>query len=143
MTGLAGPARESVARPGSRPAPSPRDMVEEIIDFSPRMRSAVVIGTDGRIMAGILRSGSSPSKPQRDEEKLCRQVARRRAMRSGFDRSLGRVRYIQVEREKVSQFAVYARRFTVYFTIEPEASIEAKADLVERVGLAAGRLDGP
>lgn len=112
------------------------------MDLSPQMRSAAVIGADGRILAGILRSGSIPAKPQRDEERLCKQVARRRAMRSRFDASLGRVLYVQVERERVSQFAVYAGRLTVYFTIEPEASIEAKAELVESVGRMAGRLEG-
>lgn len=109
------------------------ELVESIVDMSPQVRFAAAVGMDGRILAGILRSGRASLKSQRDEERFCRQVAKRRRMRDAFDASLGKVSYVHIEREKVSQFVVYLARFTVYFTVEPESSIASKAAMIKKV----------
>jgi len=54
-------------------------------------------------------------------------------MRKEFDKSLGKVRYVHVEREKVTQMVVYAKRNTLYFTMEPEMSIDTKIRIITRI----------
>ncbi len=54
-------------------------------------------------------------------------------MRKEFDKSLGKVRYVHVEREKVTQMVIYTRRNIVYFTMEPEMPIDKKIRLITRI----------
>lgn len=109
------------------------DLVEDIIDLDPLMRFAALIDHEGRIMEAIMKSGKTSLKSQKDEEHFCRQVAARRDMRGEFDGSLGRVRYVHVEREKVTQMVIYPKNHTVYFTMEPEMPIDAKIRLADRI----------
>jgi len=108
-------------------------IVEDIIALDPQMRFAAVIDSEGNIVEAIIKSGKSSLKSQREEEHFCRQVAKRRRMRQEFDQSLGRVRYVHVEREKLTQIVVYSRNYTVYFTLEPELPIDEKLMIVTRV----------
>ncbi|MFN3655322.1 MAG: hypothetical protein ACK4TO_08375, partial [Candidatus Nitrosotenuis sp.] len=57
----------------------------------------------------------------------------RRKMRQEFNKSLGKVRYVHVEREKVTQVVLYPRRKTIYFTMEPEMSISKKMSIINKV----------
>lgn len=109
------------------------EMVEEIIDLDPQMRFVAIICRDGSISESIMKSGKNSLKSQRDEEHFCRQVAQRRTMREEFDGSLGTVKYVHVERESISQFVIYQNVHAVYFTMEPELSIEAKLAIIEKV----------
>ena len=54
-------------------------------------------------------------------------------MRKEFDRSLGKVRYVHVEREKVSQLVIYTKRNIVFFTMEPEIQINKKMQLLTKI----------
>lgn len=108
-------------------------IVEDIIALDPQMRFAAVIDSEGNIVEAIIKSGKNSLKSQREEEHFCRQVAKRRRMRQEFDQSLGRVRYVHVEREKLTQIVVYSRNYTVYFTMEPELPIDEKLMIVTRV----------
>lgn len=110
-----------------------KDLVEDIIDLEPQMRFAAIIDKKGKILEAIMKSGKTSLKSQRDEEHFCMQVAERRKMRREFDGSLGRVRYVHVEREKVTQIVVYPKNYTVYFTMEPEMSISKKIRLVNKI----------
>ena len=49
-----------------------------------------------------MKAGKTSLKTQKEEAHFCRQVAERRRMRKEFDKSLGKVRYVHVEREKVT-----------------------------------------
>ena len=109
------------------------DLVEDIIDLDPQMRFAAIIDKKGKIIEAIMKSGKTSLKSQKDEEHFCQQVAKRREMRQEFDKSLGRVRYVHVEREKVTQIVIYPGSFTVYFTMEPEVSITKKLNLVNKI----------
>ena len=80
-----------------------------------------------------MKTGKTNLKSQKEEEHFCKQVAQRRAMRKEFDRSLGKVRYVHVEREKVSQMVVYAKRNIIYFTMEPEMPINTKIRLITKI----------
>ncbi|MBM3904073.1 MAG: hypothetical protein FJ357_02905 [Thaumarchaeota archaeon] len=109
------------------------EIVEDIISLDSTMRFAAIIDLKGNILESIMKKGKTSLKSQKEEEHFCKQVAQRRKMRQGFNKSLGKVRYVQVEREKVTQLVIYPKRKTVYFTLEPEVSATKKMTIVSKV----------
>lgn len=109
------------------------NIVEDIINLDPKMRFAAIIDSKGNIREAIMKSGKTSLKSQKEEEHFCKQVTQRRAMRKEFDKSLGKVRYVHVEREKVTQMVVYSKRNTLYFTMEPEMPIDTKIRIITRI----------
>ena len=85
-------------------------LVEEIIAADPGVRFASIIDKNGDVVEGIMNSGKTNLKSQQEEEYFCKQVAKRRKIRKEFDASLGKVRYVQVEREKLTQIVLYKYR---------------------------------
>ena len=108
-------------------------IVESMIDLDPKMRFAAIIDAKGNIREAIMKSGKTSLKTQKEEEHFCKQVAKRRKMRREFDRTLGKVRYVHVERERVTQMVTYAKRNTVYFTMEPEMPINTKIRIITKI----------
>ena len=102
------------------------EIVEKIVNLDSHMRFAAIIDLNGNIVEGIMKEGKTSLESQKQEEYFCKQVADRRKMRQEFDRPLGKVRYVHVEREKVTQFVIYTKRKTLFVTIEPELSISRK-----------------
>ncbi len=109
------------------------DVVQKIINLDSKMRFAAIIDPKGNIREAIMKAGKTNLKSQKEEEHFCAQVAQRRAMRKEFDRSLGKVRYVHVEREKVSQMVVYSKRNIIYFTMEPEMPVNTKIRLITKI----------
>ena len=109
------------------------DIIEDIINLDPKMRFVGFIDLKGNIVESIIKSGKTSLESQKEEEHFCKQVAQRRKMRKNFDNSLGKVRYVHVEREKVTQMVTYTKKFTVYFTMEPEMTIEDKLKIVNKI----------
>ena len=109
------------------------EIVQKILNLDSKMRFAAIIDSKGNIREAIMKAGKTNLKSQKEEEHFCKQVAQRRAMRKEFDRSLGKVRYVHVEREKVSQMVVYAKRNIIYFTMEPEMPINTKIRLITKI----------
>ena len=109
-----------------------QSMAEEIIGLDAAMRFVGIINLDGEIVEGIMKEGKSSLETQKEEEHFCHQVAQRRKAREGFDSTLGKVRYVHVEREYVTQLVVYAREHTVFTTVEPETSVARKFELVNK-----------
>ncbi len=109
------------------------DIVQEILDLDPQMRFAAIIDSKGNILEAIMKTGKTSLESQKEEEHFCKQVAQRRAMRKEFDRTLGKVRYVHVEREKVSQMVIYTQRNIVYFSMEPEMPIDTKIRLITKI----------
>lgn len=108
-------------------------LVEDIIALDKNMRFAAVIDGDGNIREAIMKAGKTSLKSQKEEEHFCKQVDERRRMRQEFDASLGKVRYVHVEREKVTQLVIYTSNNTIYFTMEPELAIEKKLMLITKI----------
>jgi hypothetical protein len=108
-------------------------IVQDILKLDPKMRFAAIIDPKGNIREGIMKAGKTSLKNQKEEEHFCRQIAQRRSMRKEFDKSLGKVRYVHVEREKVSQLVIYTKRNIIYFTMEPEMPIDTKIRLITKV----------
>jgi len=108
-------------------------IVESIIYLDTKMRFVAIIDLKGNIVEAIMKAGKTSLKNQREEEHFCKQVSQRRKMRYEFNRNLGKVRYVHVEREKVTQLVIYSKRKTIYFTVEPELSINKKLRLIMKV----------
>jgi len=109
------------------------DIVQKILNLDPQMRFAAIIDPKGNIREAIMKTGKTSLESQKEEEHFCEQVAQRRVMRKEFDRTLGKVRYVHVEREKVSQMVIYTQRNIVYFAMEPEMPINTKIRLITKV----------
>jgi uncharacterized protein DUF6659 len=105
-------------------------IVEGILSIDPGMRFAAIIDLKGNISEAIMKEGKTSLKTQKEEEHFCKQVALRRKMRKQFDKSLGPVDYVHIEREKVTQIVVYPKRKTVYVTIEPNMDVKRKLEIV-------------
>ena len=115
-------------------------VVEDILSIDPGMRFAAIIDLKGNISEAIMKEGKTSLKTQKEEAHFCKQVALRRKMRKQFDRSLGPVNYVHIEREKVTQIVVYPKRKTVYVTIEPNVDIKRKLQIVELIKKKTVRL---
>ena len=109
------------------------EITEKIVALDANMRFASIIDLNGNILEGIMNEGKTSLESQKQEESFCKQVAQRRKMRKEFDRQLGKVRYVHVEREKVTQFAIYTKRKIVFVTLEPELTIQRKMKIVNSI----------
>jgi len=109
------------------------EIAEKIITLDSNMRFASIIDLNGNILEGIMNEGKTSLESQKQEEHFCKQVAKRRKMRKEFDRQLGKVRYVHVEREKVTQLAIYTKRKIIFVTLEPELSIQRKMKIVNSI----------
>ena len=109
------------------------EIVQNILDLDSKMRFAAIIDPQGNIREAIMKAGKTSLESQKEEEHFCKQVAQRRSMRKEFDRTLGKVRYVHVEREKVSQMVIYTKRNIVYFAMEPEMPINTKIRLITKI----------
>ncbi len=109
------------------------EIAEKIITLDSNMRFASIIDLNGNILEGIMNEGKTSMESQKQEEYFCKQVAKRRKMRKEFDRQLGKVRYVHVEREKVTQLAIYTKRKIIFVTLEPELSIQRKMKIVNSI----------
>jgi len=116
------------------------ELVEDIIDLDPKMRFAAIVDLKGNIVEAIMKTGKTSLKTQKEEEHFCKQVAQRRKMRKEFDKHLGKVRYVHVERERVTQMVIYTKRKSIYFTMEPELSITKKIQIVTRIKKMASQI---
>jgi len=117
-----------------------RKVAEEIIDLDTKMRFVGIIDLKGSIVEGIMKKGKTSLESQKEDEHFCMQVAERRKMRTEFDKNLGKVRYVHVERENVTQLVVYTKKNTILVTIEPELDIKKKMQIVISIKKIASKL---
>ena len=108
-------------------------IVENIIGLDPMMRFAAIIDLKGNISEAIMKEGKTSLKSQKEEEHFCKQVAIRRKIRRQFDKSLGSVNYVHIERQKITQIVIYPKYKTVYVTMEPKMDITRKLEVIESI----------
>lgn len=108
-------------------------IVEEILALDPMMRFAAIIDLKGNISEAIMKEGKTSLKSQKEEEHFCNQVAIRRKIRKQFDKSLGPVNYVHIERQKVTQIVIYSQHKTVYVTMEPNMNVRRKLEIIELI----------
>jgi len=108
-------------------------IVEDILSLDSSMRFVAIIDLKGNISEAIMKKGKTSLKSQKEEEHFCKQVALGRRMRNEFNKSLGKVNYVHIERERVTQIVVYPKRKTIYVTLEPKLNMERKMELVHLI----------
>lgn len=107
--------------------------MEDILSIDPGMRFAAIIDLKGNISEAIMKEGKTSLKSQKEEEHFCKQVAIRRKIRNEYNKSLGEVNYVHIERAKVTQIVVYPKRKTVYVTMEPDVKMMRKLEIVKLI----------
>ncbi|MFB5610888.1 MAG: DUF6659 family protein, partial [Nitrosopumilaceae archaeon] len=117
-----------------------RKAAEKIIDLDPKMRFVGMVNLKGNIVEGIMKKGKTSLESQKEDEHFCMQVAERRKMREEFDKQLGKVRYVHVERENVTMLVVYTKKYTILVTVEPELDIKKKMLIVNSIKKTASKL---
>lgn len=113
--------------------PSLLPIVESILELDPMMRFVAIIDLKGNISEAIMKEGKTSLKSQKEEEHFCKQIAIRRKIRRQFDKSLGPVNYVHIERQRVTQIVIYPKRKTVYVTMEPNMDINRKLEIIKEI----------
>ena len=107
--------------------------ISEIFKINNKIRFVSIIDLDGKITLSKRKSDLDSLLKQSNEEKFCEHVAIRREMRHEFDRKLGKVNYVHVERENVTQIVVYSKSHSFFITIEPEITSSVKAHIIMKI----------
>ena len=115
-------------------------IAEKILSFDKKMRFVAIIDLKGNITEGIMNEGKTSLESQRHQEHFCVQVALRRKMRKEFDKSLGAVNYVHIERKNVTQIVVYTRFKTIFVTVEPNLPISRKLQIIKKIKQLVAKL---
>jgi hypothetical protein len=108
-------------------------VVEDILNLDPLMRFTAIIDLDGNIIEGIMKDGKTSLESQKEQEKFCKEASERRQIRESYNNSLGKIRYVHLERENVTQITIYPKTCTILVTMEPELSIDKKLLIITKI----------
>jgi hypothetical protein len=108
-------------------------VVEDILNLDPLMRFTAIIDLDGNIIEGIMKDGKTSLESQKEQEKFCKEASERRQIRESYNDSLGKIRYVHLERENVTQITIYPKTCTILVTMEPELSIDKKLVIITKI----------
>ena len=104
-------------------------VISNIFRVNSKIRYVSIIDLDGRIIASEMKSDLQSLLKKTNEEKFCEHVAIRRRMRHEFDKKLGKVNFIHVERENITQLVLYSKSYSFFITIEPEITSNSKSKI--------------
>ena len=107
-------------------------VISNIFRVNSKIRYVSIIDLDGRIIASEMKSDLQSLLKKTNEEKFCEHVAIRRRMRHEFDKKLGKVNFIHVERENITQLVLYSKSYSFFITIEPEITTNSKSKIVTK-----------
>ena len=110
-----------------------QNMVNSIFKLSKKVRFIGVISDSGKILLSEMKPDTYSLLKKENEEKFCKDVVKRKKMRREFDKSLGKVRYVNVERENISQIVTYVNSKSIFITVEPELTVDSKALLISKI----------
>ncbi len=108
-------------------------IVEDILNLDPLMRFTAIIDLNGNIIEGIMKEGKTSLESQKEQEKFCKEASERRQIRESYNNSLGKIRYVHLERENVTQITIYPKTCTILVTMEPELSIDKKLVIITKI----------
>ena len=108
-------------------------MIKKIGKIHKKIRFVAIINKNGKIIKTEMRDEVPSLLKTKNEEKFCQDVTVRRKMREEFDKSLGKVRFVNVERENISQIVMYAKNKSLFVTVEPEISIKDKNQIISQL----------
>ena len=108
-------------------------LIQKIGKLHKKIRFVAIINKNGKILKTEMRDEVPSLLKTKNEEKFCQDVTVRRKMREEFDKSLGKVRFVNVERENISQIVMYAKTKSLFVTVEPEISINDKTKIISQL----------
>ena len=108
-------------------------LIQKIGKLHKKIRFVAIIDKNGKILKTEMRDEVPSLLKTKNEEKFCQDVTVRRKMREEFDKSLGKVRFVNVERENISQIVMYAKTKSLFVTVEPEISIKDKTKIISQL----------
>ena len=108
-------------------------LIKKIGKLHKMIRFVAIINKNGKIMKSEMRDEVPSLLKTKNEEKFCQDVTVRRKMREEFDKTLGRVRFVNVERENISQIVMYAKTKSLFVTVEPEISVNDKTKIISKI----------
>ena len=108
-------------------------LIKKIGKLHKMIRFIAIIHKNGKILKSEMRDEVPSLLKTKNEEKFCQDVTIRRKMREEFDKSLGKVRFVNVERENISQIVMYAKTKSLFITVEPEISITDKTKIISQI----------
>ena len=108
-------------------------LIQKIGKLNKKIRFVAIIHKNGKILKTEMRDEVPSLLKTKNEEKFCQDVTVRRKMREEFDKSLGKVRFVNVERENISQIVMYAKTKSLFVTVEPEISIKEKTQIISQL----------
>ena len=109
------------------------EIVEDILDLDPAIRFGAIIDIHGDILEAIMKKSKTSLESQKQQEKFCKDAAKTRLVREKYDSSLGKVRYVHIERENVTQISVFPKNCTVFVTMEPELTTRKKLAIITKI----------
>ena len=114
--------------------------ISSVFALSKKIRFVAIISDSGKILSAQMKSDKHSLLKQESEEKFCRDVVKRKKMRQEFDKSLGKVRYVNVERENITQIVMYVNSKSIFITVEPELTTSSKMVLISKIKKASSNL---
>ena len=108
-------------------------IIKKIGKLHKMIRFVAIISKNGKILKTEMRDEVPSLLKTKNEEKFCQDVTIRRKMREEFDKALGKVRFVNVERENISQIVMYAKTKSLFVTVEPEISVNDKTKIIYQI----------
>ena len=108
-------------------------LIKKIGKLHKKIRFVAIISKNGKILKSEMRDEVPSLLKTKNEEKFCQDVTVRRKMREEFDKTLGKVRFVNVERENISQIVMYAKTKSLFVTVEPEISVNDKSKIISQI----------
>ena len=108
-------------------------LIKKIGKLHKMIRFVAIINKNGKIIKSEMRDEVPSLLKTKNEEKFCQDVTVRRKMREEFDKSLGKVKFVNVERENISQIVMYAKTKSLFVTVEPEISVNDKTKIISQI----------
>ena len=118
-----------------------QDTINKIFKLNKKIRYVAIISDSGKVLSSEMKLDKHSLLRQHNEEKFCKDVVKRKKMRQEFDKSLGKVRYVNVERENITQIVTYINSKSVFVTIEPELTVMSKEQLISKIKKAITSLE--
>ena len=115
--------------------------LSKIFKLNRKIRFVAIISDTGKILSCEMKFDKHSLLNKSNEEKFCRDIVKRKKMRKEYDKSLGKVRYVNVERENITQIVTYMNSKSVFVTVEPELTINSKEALISKIKKVTSNLN--
>lgn len=108
-------------------------IIDTIFELNDDIRYAGLIDETGSLIVGGMRHGIDSIVDQPSEELYLTHTALRKSMRERFDDTMGKARFVYVEREKLSLLTFYLDKKMLLITLEPNMESQNVIDLAEDI----------